>query len=83
MNCNGGPHSQLNCCHEEGKNSGATSYNYHEKIQQPIDKKGIYALLEKDIRECNLVFQNLKEKIQQHPLVEEKKNEYAYERKNY
>ena len=36
-------------------------------------------MLEEDIRECNLVFQNLKEEIKEPTLVEEKKNEYANE----
>ena len=78
-NCNGGPHSQLNCRHEEKKIYEATSYIYQEIIQQLVDKERIYALLEEDIRECNLVFQNLKEDIQEPTLVKEKKNECVIE----
>ena len=43
------------------RGQGNSSYNYKEQVQQLYDNEGIYALLEKDIRECNLVFQNLKE----------------------
>ena len=48
---------------------GNSSYNYKEQVQQLYDNEGIYALLKQDIRECNLVFQNLKEEIQEPLLV--------------
>ena len=59
---------------------GNLSYNYKEQVHQLFDNEGIYGFLEEDIGECNLVFQNLKEEIQQSLLVEEKKNEYANEK---
>ena len=49
------------------------------KSRNFFDNEGIYALLEKDIKECNLVFQNLKVEIQEPTLVEEKKNDCANE----
>ena len=58
---------------------GNSSYNYKEQVQQLSDKEGIYALLNMDIRECNLVFQNLKKKIQKPLLVEEKEDKYVTE----
>ena len=58
---------------------GNSSYNYKEQVHQLPDNEGIYALLEKDIRECNLVFQHMKEEIQEPTLVKEKNNEYANE----
>ena len=58
---------------------GNSSYNYKEQAQQLSDNEGIYALLEEDIRKCNLVFQNLKEEIQEPLLVEEKGNKSAIE----
>ena len=61
------------------RGQGNSSYNYKEQVQQLYDNEGIYALLEKDIRECNLVFQNLKEEIQEPTEVEEKENECANE----
>ena len=57
----------------------SNNYIYQEKIQQPVDNERISALLEEDISECNLVFHNLKEDIQEPTLVEEKKNECAIE----
>ena len=63
--------------HNRGQ--GNSSYNYKEQVQQLFDNEWIYALLEEDIRECNLVFENLKEEIQEPLLVEEKGNKYATE----
>ena len=63
--------------HSGGK--GKSSYSYKEQVQQLYDNEGIYALLEKDLKECNLVFQNLKEEIQEPTSVELKKNEYVNE----
>ena len=40
--------------HSRGQ--GNSSYNYKEQVQQLSDNEGIYALLKKDIRQCNLVF---------------------------
>ena len=65
INCSGGQES--------------SSYNYKEQVQQLSNNERIYALLEEAIRECNLVFQNLTEEIQEPTLVEKKKNECANE----
>ena len=59
---------------------GNSSYNYKEQVQPLSNNDGIYALLEEDIRKCNLVFQNLKEEIQEPSLAEIKKIEYATKR---
>ena len=61
---------------------GSSIYNYKEQVQQLSDNKWINALMEEDIRECNFVFQNVKEGIQEPTLVEENSHKLLM-RKSY